>query len=188
MTQQLLDQQPDAALKKSLQTYQNALKKTLSPSHLHVQQLDNYSQLQQQILAKLANGKNSLCLAIIDIDFFKQVNDNFGHSAGDRVLKIFAEKIMSTVRSADFFARYGGEEFVWLLTDTSLTDATKLVDEVRARIAQTPFHFSGQPVRITFSAGIGALSSKESAADAFVRIDEALYMAKHRGRNQVVSV
>lgn len=137
--------------------------------------------------ARLKRSDEPLCMAVIDIDFFKQVNDTYGHAAGDKVLKIFAGRIKQNIRQTDFLARYGGEEFVLLLQNTSLDNAQRLVDSIRQKIADTAFHFNGEPVQITFSAGVGQLQSDEPASEAFIRIDQALYKAKHQGRNQVVS-
>lgn len=136
--------------------------------------------------ARVQRSQEPACLAVLDIDFFKQVNDKFGHAAGDKVLKIFADKISQNIRQTDFFARYGGEEFVLLLTNTDLATSIELVDQLRKKIEQTAFHFKGEPVRVTFSAGVGQLTS-EPANDTFIRVDQALYQAKNQGRNRVVS-
>lgn len=135
--------------------------------------------------ARLSRTTEPLLLAIIDIDHFKRINDNYGHIAGDKVLKIIANKISNTIRSTDFIARYGGEEFVILLPNTQLDSGEVLLNKIREKIAATPFHFKGEPVQITFSAGIGQLHSDEPTTQAFTRIDEAMYQAKSLGRNTV---
>ncbi|MGI6407885.1 MAG: diguanylate cyclase domain-containing protein [Thiopseudomonas sp.] len=128
-----------------------------------------------------------LLLTVIDLDHFKQVNDTYGHLAGDKVLKILADRLRQGVRKTDFLARYGGEEFVLLLPDTPLTDGISLINKLREHIAACPFHFKGKPVQITFSAGIGQLQANEEPAATFARVDQALYTAKQEGRNRVRS-
>lgn len=135
--------------------------------------------------ARLARTGSSLLMAILDIDFFKRINDNYGHKAGDKVLKIIAGQINASIRKTDFFGRYGGEEFVMLLPDTELDHGQMLLDKIRLKIASMAFHFRGDPVQITFSAGIGQLHASESVEQAFSRIDNALYQAKNAGRNQI---
>lgn len=128
-----------------------------------------------------------LLLAVIDIDHFKRINDTYGHLAGDKVLKILANKLQQGIRKTDFVARYGGEEFVILLPDTRMDDGIVLLDKLREDIANCPFHFKGEPVQITFSAGIGQLQADDETSAVFARIDQALYAAKQDGRNRVKS-
>ncbi len=135
---------------------------------------------------RLTRTAEPLLLAIIDIDLFKRVNDSYGHIAGDKVLKIIASKLERSIRRTDFLARYGGEEFVLLLTDTRLDEGERLLNKIRESIATAPFHFKGEPIQITFSAGIGQLHANEPSDHAFARIDQALYKAKEAGRNVVV--
>ncbi|MCK9464359.1 MAG: diguanylate cyclase [Thiopseudomonas sp.] len=135
---------------------------------------------------RLTRTAEPLLLAILDIDLFKRINDNYGHIAGDKVLKIIASKLAKSIRRTDFLARYGGEEFVLLLTDTTLDDGERLLNKIRESIATAPFHFKGEPIQITFSAGIGQLHANEPSEQGFARIDQALYQAKNRGRNMVV--
>ena len=86
-----------------------------------------------------------LLLAVLDIDHFKRINDDFGHLAGDKVLKIMAGELRKRLRQADFIARFGGEEFVVLLPATSLEAGRQLLERLRAAIAACPFHFKGEP-------------------------------------------
>lgn len=123
-------------------------------------------------------------MAVLDIDYFKRVNDSFGHKAGDRVLQLVAREMLERLRSTDFIARYGGEEFVVLLPETSVEDALEVVENLRAHIGRLPFHFSGQPVRVTLSAGLAAFRPGDSETSVFNRADQALYEAKGAGRNQ----
>lgn len=135
---------------------------------------------------RLKREPQPLLMAVIDIDFFKRINDNYGHLAGDKVLKILANNLRRSIRETDFIARFGGEEFVLLLPNTGLEHGEQLLNKLRELIANCPFHFKGEPVQITFSAGIGQLDSNEPVEQAFARIDQALYAAKHAGRNRVL--
>jgi diguanylate cyclase len=127
------------------------------------------------------------CLVAWDIDRFKNVNDSYGHAAGDKVLKIVAECLAGRIRSTDFLARYGGEEFVMILPGTTIDDGARLVDQLRDAVSRVGFHFRSTPVSVTISGGITALRAGDSTADAFDRADKAMYEAKETGRNRVVS-
>lgn len=128
-----------------------------------------------------------LLLAVLDVDHFKRINDGYGHQAGDRVLKIIAAELTRRLRKTDFLARYGGEEFVLLVPGTPLEGGRQLLETLRSAIEACPFHFRGEPVTITLSAGLVALVADESSTEAFERADQALYRAKREGRNRVVS-
>lgn len=137
--------------------------------------------------ARIQRNNSSLVLTIIDIDHFKRINDDYGHLAGDKVLKIIAQELSKRLRKTDFIARFGGEEYVILLPETPLAEGKKLIETLRLVIQACPFHFRGEPVTITFSAGIGQVSPQESLDDAFERIDQALYAAKKAGRNTIIA-
>lgn len=126
-----------------------------------------------------------LTAGVMDIDLFKRVNDSYGHKAGDRVLQIFAKEINKRLRNTDFAARFGGEEFVVLFPETKPDDAVIMMDKLRAHISALPFHFGGDPVTITFSAGLTAFAPGDTEETVFERADRALYSAKDRGRNCV---
>lgn len=126
-----------------------------------------------------------LLLAILDIDHFKRINDNYGHLAGDKVLKLIAAELGKRLRKTDFIARFGGEEFVLLLPATPLDGAELLLESLRAGIEECPFHFRGERVTITLSAGISAFATGERSDQVFERADQALYRAKRGGRNRV---
>ncbi|NLY13111.1 MAG: GGDEF domain-containing protein [Gammaproteobacteria bacterium] len=135
--------------------------------------------------ARIQRNHSSLLLSIIDIDHFKRINDTYGHLAGDKVLKIIAQELKKRLRKTDFIARFGGEEYVILLPETPLQNGYELLDSLRLAIEACPFHFRGDPVTITFSAGIGQVTPDETLEQAFERIDQALYSAKKIGRNTV---
>lgn len=128
---------------------------------------------------------NSLLLAVIDVDHFKRVNDDFGHLAGDKVLKIIGTQLSKKLRRTDFIARFGGEEFVVLLPNTSVEEGEPLIQALRAAIEACPFHFKGERVTITCSAGLTAFQTGEGSKQAFERADQALYRAKRGGRNRI---
>ncbi|WP_198343246.1 GGDEF domain-containing response regulator [Oleiphilus messinensis] len=132
-----------------------------------------------------------ISLAMIDVDHFKQYNDNYGHGGGDSVLRIVAKTLRNNLnRPSDNVARYGGEEFVVLLPDTDQTGAAQLLNELRAKIEKLviPHAFSPTSQYITVSAG-GATLIAERESDAFSLVelaDNSLYKAKNQGRNQVI--
>ncbi|MET0985215.1 MAG: diguanylate cyclase [Steroidobacteraceae bacterium] len=145
-----------------------------------------YEQRIDDELKRWQRFKQPTCIAVLDVDHFKRVNDTYGHRAGDRVLRAVARCLATRIRSTDFVARYGGEEFVMILTGTQLDDAIRVIDDVRTAIAGLGFHFRGTPVTITVSSGVTPLSAGDSSSAAFQRADKALYRAKQSGRNRCV--
>lgn len=128
---------------------------------------------------------NTLLLAMLDLDHFKRINDNYGHLAGDKVLKIIASVLRKRLRGTDFIARFGGEEFVLLMPATPLASGAKLLESLRASIEACPFHFKGERVTITISMGVTAFKAGEHSDLVLKRADQALYRAKNAGRNRV---
>jgi diguanylate cyclase len=128
---------------------------------------------------------STLLLAMLDLDHFKRINDNYGHLAGDKVLKIIASVLRKRLRGTDFIARFGGEEFVLLMPGTVPAVGAKLLENLRAAIEACPFHFKGEPVTITISMGLTAFQPGEHSDLVLKRADQALYRAKNAGRNQV---
>ena len=152
--------------------------------------LPNRAAWDERLMLEVARWQrygHQLALAVIDIDHFKRINDGFGHLAGDRVLKIVANELRKRVRKTDFLARFGGEEFVMLLTDTELTGAMQLLETLRKGIENCPFHFKGQRVQVTFSAGVTVFRDGDVPDQVFGRADKALYRAKGAGRNRIES-
>ncbi|MEN2394930.1 GGDEF domain-containing protein [Pseudomonas halotolerans] len=144
-----------------------------------------WSERLEQEVAQWQRHGNSLLLAMLDLDHFKRINDNYGHLAGDRVLKIIASVLRRRLRGGDFIARFGGEEFVLLVPDTPLASGAGLAETLRAAIEACPFHFKGEPVTITVSVGMTAFKSGEHSDSVLKRADQALYRAKNAGRNRV---
>ena len=140
---------------------------------------------------KAQSSGQPLSLLIVDIDHFKQVNDVHGHDAGDDVLRQFAGRIGKNVRNLDMACRYGGEEFVLLMPDTDIQLATVVAERMRREIAAHPFVIHGGTKQITVTVSVGAScmdGSDDDTREAMLkRADEALYLAKRNGRNQVVS-
>ncbi|WP_264310851.1 diguanylate cyclase [Pseudomonas putida] len=140
--------------------------------------------LEREMLDWHENGGH-LAMAILDLDHFKRINDNYGHLAGDKVLKIVADQLRKRLRGRDFIARFGGEEFVLLFPQTSPAAAVQMAELLRATIEACPFHFKGERVVITASIGLGAFRSGERGDQVLKRADTALYRAKDLGRNRV---
>jgi diguanylate cyclase len=128
---------------------------------------------------------NPLLIAMLDLDHFKRINDGYGHLAGDKVLKIIAAQLTKHLRPDDFVARFGGEEFVLLIPNTPLPAGLQLLEKLRAAIEACPFHFKGEPVTLTASIGVAPFALGERSEQVLKRADEALYRAKHKGRNTI---
>jgi len=128
-----------------------------------------------------------LSLAMIDIDFFKKINDTHGHAVGDDVLKRSAALYRNSVRSTDLVARYGGEEFAVMMPETTLQDAIAFAEKIRHLIEESPLDTQAGPVPTTVSIGVASVphSRIHSAKELIVAADKALYRAKRGGRNQV---
>lgn len=123
---------------------------------------------------------------ILDVDDFKRVNDQNGHSAGDAVLKSVATTCDRLCRRIDTFARYGGDEFLFLLPECSLTEAVAFAERIRAAVQELRIEHDGQVVRVTASLGVQAFAGgNESVETLLARADHAMYMAKEAGKNQV---
>lgn len=135
-----------------------------------------------------ARHGTNLSVILLDADHFKSVNDNYGHLAGDEVLKGLAQSIMRMVRAEDIVARYGGEEFAVVIRGVNSANAMILAERIRARIQGLQIAFEGQTIQVTASLGVATLSNGEpykESATLFAAADEALYRAKNEGRNRV---
>lgn len=128
-----------------------------------------------------------LSLIVCDVDKFKNINDSYGHQAGDKVLQLISRQVKRGTRQTDLLARYGGEEFVVILPGTNLEDALKVAEKIRAEVANSPFHFKGARVQITISCGVASFKNGLSHQQVFEKADKALYEAKENGRNQCVT-
>lgn len=142
--------------------------------------------LSTEISRALASG-TPLCLVMMDLDHFKKVNDQYGHPAGDEVLRMYGERVRREIRTADILCRYGGEEFALATINTPLEAAFAVSERICRHIAQTPFTLeSGEVISLTMSAGVACLQPGISTLDELVTAaDSALYDAKSAGRNRV---
>jgi diguanylate cyclase (GGDEF)-like protein/PAS domain S-box-containing protein len=126
-------------------------------------------------------------VALIDIDHFKQINDTYGHAAGDQALVGFTQICQRQIRQIDVFARFGGDEFVVLLPETNQEQAYEVIERIRSTLMAQPLELDGKPVPITISSGIASLSSDQESFEMLLnQADQALYHAKELGRNKVV--
>jgi two-component system cell cycle response regulator len=142
------------------------------------------------LVEQSAERSKPLTALILDIDYFKSINDTHGHDAGDEVLREFADRIRANVRGIDLCCRFGGEEFVIVMPETDLGFAYMVAERLRQRVASEPFTIGKdrQKIRVTISAGLGTLDSVNDTADTILkRADQALYRAKKSGRNRVVA-
>ena len=137
-------------------------------------------------LARAGRHGRPLAVLMVDADFFKSINDRFGHPAGDLVLRELAYRLRGSLRPSDVAARYGGEEFVVMLPETDATGAMAMCERLRAQVAETPFEISADNRQmLTVSIGIAVYPRDAEAADALIAAaDKALYAAKHQGRNR----
>jgi diguanylate cyclase len=155
-------------------------------------ELPNRRQLDARLREEMGRAKRygqRFSIVVYDLDHFKQVNDDFGHAAGDRVLRAIAQLLHEQKRSSDFLARYGGEEFVMLLPETPLDNAVQLAQKLCARVRECEFQFQKKPLQITVSAGVGEVVPEiDTPESLFDRVDGALYQAKREGRDRVCVV
>ncbi len=139
----------------------------------------------QQALAVRGDYHFSLCF--VDLDHFKQINDNYGHKTGDEVLQTFADLARNSVREVDFVARLGGEEFVLVLVRTELPGAQHVAERLRISMSKARLDVLGPDSQVTASIGVSQYKAKEKIEETMHRADIAVYAAKNRGRNQVVT-
>jgi two-component system cell cycle response regulator len=140
------------------------------------------------LVEQAASRGKPLTILVLDIDYFKSINDTHGHDAGDDVLREFALRIRKSIRGIDLACRYGGEEFVVVMPETDMSVATIVAERLRRRIAGEPFPIqqATHAIEVTISVGIAALGAGDNAASILKRADQALYRAKRDGRNRVV--
>ncbi len=154
----------------------------------------NRREMQASLDAALAQSRESgrpFSLCLLDLDYFKQLNDRFGHIAGDEILRRFAERMAGTLRGlsgddvARSLARFGGEEFVVVLPDTDLAGAFRCAQRLREALTREPFEIAGQSLPVTMSVGVSEWQPDEHWEGTLSRADKALYLAKERGRNRI---
>ena len=126
-------------------------------------------------------------IALIDLDWFKRINDAYGHPTGDEVLRTFAITMFANIRTIDRFGRYGGEEFLLVLPNTPAEAAARLLDRLRAIVADLDWSAFSAGMQVTFSAGVATLRADEHSDNFLARADKALYASKAQGRNRITS-
>ncbi len=142
----------------------------------------------QEFLKHLGDKVPS-CIIMFDIDHFKRVNDTYGHSAGDIILRGVAQKVQAVLRSSDLLARYGGEEFVIYVANAPLGATLRLAERIRKAVEESVFTYEGDDIKVTISLGVADQSLAGTSFEKFVTLaDDALYKAKDNGRNRVESV
>jgi diguanylate cyclase (GGDEF)-like protein len=138
-------------------------------------------------IARAHRHKAPCSIALIDLDWFKRINDAHGHPTGDEVLRTFAITTFANIRNIDKFGRYGGEEFLLLLPDTPKEPAVRSLDRLREIIAELDWSALSAGITVTISAGVATLAADETPDALLARADSALYAAKERGRNRIAS-
>ncbi|MEP6838761.1 MAG: GGDEF domain-containing protein [Bradyrhizobium sp.] len=182
-----------SSMKKSL--YQSGLK--LKEAYKRIEELAELDELTgsynrrcimrmlDEEIARAARSGASCSIALIDLDWFKRINDAFGHPTGDEVLRTFAITMYANLRNSDRFGRYGGEEFLLVLPDLDAEAAVRALDRLRAIISELDWSAFSPSMKVTISAGVATLKPNETPDTFLARADSALYAAKARGRNRI---
>lgn len=139
------------------------------------------------LLARSSESPDSAAVLLLDIDFFKRVNDTYGHAAGDEVLKVVSGRVADQLRSSDTLARYGGEELVVVMPNQEIHKAMAVAERVRTMIERLSVEIEGQEIRTTVSIGVATSYPGDSPDTLLRRADEALYRAKETGRNRSIA-
>ena len=139
----------------------------------------------EEEMARSGRGGSPCSIALIDLDWFKRINDAYGHPTGDEVLRTFSITTYANIRSIDRFGRYGGEEFLLVLPDMDTERAMRAVDRLRAIISELDWSAFSPGMKVTMSAGVATLRPNETSDTFLARADRALYAAKAQGRNRI---
>lgn len=149
----------------------------------------NHTRIKEQLqseVARHARCGGKLAFAMLDIDHFKSVNDTYGHSVGDRVIKTLARVLQQRLRATDYVGRYGGEEFAVIMVDANVDEAVEILDQVRASFESIRQFTQDGGFRVTLSGGVAGVPPHSDAATVTHAADQALYAAKHAGRNRIL--
>jgi diguanylate cyclase (GGDEF)-like protein len=138
-------------------------------------------------LARVERFGGSLAIVVADLDWFKDVNDRYGHPAGDSLLREFAALMQESLRDVDIAGRWGGEEFLLVLPGTDLAGGAQVAERIRAALAGRMVLVDGTPIPVTASFGVAAVPPEKTASELFAAADTALYEAKRAGKNRVQS-
>jgi two-component system cell cycle response regulator len=172
------------------ENYQRSLALALTDSLTGLYNRRYFSAHLEGLMTRIGEGAQGAAVLMLDVDFFKKVNDTYGHAAGDSVLREVALRLARNVRGFDLVARYGGEEFVVVMPETTLPIATMVAERLRAAIADHPMGTgdAGPELPVSISIGIAVTQERGDAANALLeRADEALYEAKATGRNRAIN-
>ena len=146
-----------------------------------------YERVVQEVARAMRSG-HALTVALVDLDHFKTINDREGHSAGDQLLKFFAQFLRSSIRQEDTVCRLGGDEFALLLPDAPLQEAAAILDRIRQRLSRVQLSIDGRGTcELSFSCGLATHRPGLVAEDLLEEADHSLFTAKARGRNRVIS-
>lgn len=137
--------------------------------------------------SRFERGGEPFCILLIDIDFFKQVNDINGHACGDKVLVQTSQQMKSLVRQQDLLARWGGEEFIMMIVETKIEQGQQIAEKIRLAIYQNTVEYEGQDIRVSVTVGVSQIHPAEKLDDCINRADKNLYLGKKDGRNKITS-
>ena len=140
----------------------------------------------QRELARAERRNTPVCVAVLDIDNFKKLNDTYGHQAGDEALIHLSGIVRHTLRPTDIVARFGGEEFIIVFGDTEIAQAVDIMQRLQRELTKRFFLHNNERMLITFSAGVAALRAGDTQETIFARADKAMYQAKVQGKNRVM--
>lgn len=146
-----------------------------------------YDERIEDELERYQRYQSPFVLSVWDLDHFKNVNDTYGHLAGDKVLQSVAELLEDCTRRVDFVSRFGGEEFVVIMPNTQLDSAVKVAEKIRRKLEKVRFHYNNRDLDVTISCGLTEVADGDTVDSLFKRADDALYEAKNGGRNRCVS-
>lgn len=158
--------------------------------HDQLTKLPNRRHIKEQLkheYQRTVRSKESFSILLADVDRFKQINDQYGHDAGDQVLCSLSKRFKRSIRKQDLVARWGGEEFLFMLPTTQAKDAEDVANKIRDAVAAQPIWQNQRPVKVTISIGVAEITHKDSIDQAINLADKRLYVAKQEGRNKVVS-
>jgi len=137
--------------------------------------------------SRFERGGDSFCILLIDIDFFKQVNDINGHACGDKVLFQTGQLMKNIIRQQDLLARWGGEEFIIMIVETKIEQSQQIAEKIRLAIYQNIVEFEGQDIGVSVTIGVSQIHTTEKLDDCINRADKNLYLGKEHGRNKVIA-
>lgn len=145
-----------------------------------------FFEIGHKLFKQAVRAQRNLSVVMLDVDYFKQVNDRYGHFVGDQVLRTISQKVKEEIRETDLIGRLGGEEFALILPDADLTQALEVAERIRQMIVVTPINAEGETIYCSSSFGVTSLRDEMKSLDAMLaKADEALFIAKHNGRNRV---